>query len=57
LCEQHQGETTLNVQVVDEQQKTALTFMAKNAKIHIDHAFYHWLQLKQMDGVLRLIVK
>ncbi len=57
MCEQHQGETTLNVQVVDEQQKTALTFMAKNAKIHIDHAFYHWLQLKQMDGVLRLIVK
>ncbi|MBR6018490.1 MAG: DNA polymerase III subunit alpha [Paludibacteraceae bacterium] len=57
MCDQHPGETALNLQVVDEQQKTALTFLAKNARIHIDHAFYHWLQLKQMDGALRLIAR
>ena len=57
MCDKHPGEITLNLQVVDEQQKTALTFMVKKNKVHIDHAFYHWLQLKQMDGVLQLIAK
>ena len=56
LCKDHPGSCKLMVQVRDEQQKSQVTFVARNANVHIDKVFYHWLQIKQMDGVLTLQV-
>ena len=56
LSEAHPGPCKLMVQVQDVQQKSSVTFVAKNANVHIDKEFYHWLKVKQMDGVLSLQV-
>ncbi len=56
MCQTHPGNCKLMIQVRDEQQKSSVTFIAKNANVHIDKEFYHWLQIKQMDGILTLSV-
>ena len=50
MCAQNAGSVPLQIEVFDETHQNQITFMAP--PIHITPAFYHWLQMQHLDGVL-----
>ena len=48
----HPGRAKLKIQISDASQHNMVTFVAQSHPIRMDKEFYHWLKLKELDGVL-----
>ena len=48
---EHPGNAKLKIQVYDESKHNVITFLAQGHSVKIDKEFYHWLKMKELDGV------
>ena len=48
----HHGSAKLKIQISDASQHNMVTFVAQSHPIRVDKDFYHWLKMKELDGIL-----
>ncbi|MCQ2347267.1 MAG: DNA polymerase III subunit alpha [Paludibacteraceae bacterium] len=52
-CQQHKGDIKLKMCIYDELKQNMITFASQSCAIKIDKDFFHWLKIKEMEGVLQ----
>ena len=51
-CKAHPGKVELKIEVFDPGHSHVIAFTSQSCPIHIDSEWYHWLKVKEMDGIL-----
>ncbi|MCQ2341150.1 MAG: DNA polymerase III subunit alpha [Paludibacteraceae bacterium] len=53
----HAGKAGLSIEIKDASEHNTIRFTSQSYTVHIDKAFYHWLKLQTMEGVLSIEIR